>query len=68
MKINNIALFSTLKAAEAQADKMNRESGNEQYVATQVYEDRATGFGVMYLGDRSVYGVGGAYVKGTRWD
>ena len=69
--MNGVKMFDTLDQAEAQANKMNKNSGNawaKQYVATQVYDDGTTGFGVMNLGDRSVYGVKGEYVKGTHWD
>ena len=35
--------------------------------ATQVYDGDATGFGVMRLRDRAVFGVGGALVPGSAW-
>lgn len=72
MKLNGTPMFKTLAAAETQANKMNVDSGTpwaKSYVATQVYDgEGGTGFGVMNLGDRSVYGVKGEYVKGTSWD
>lgn len=72
MKLNNVKMFSTHAQAEAQANKMNENSGTpwaKSYVPTQVYDgEGGTGFGVMNLGDRSVYGVKGEYVKGTSWD
>lgn len=72
MKFNGVKMFETVAAAESQASKMNANSGNpwaKSYVATQVYNDEGeAGFGIMNLGDRSVYGVKGEYVKGSRWD
>lgn len=37
------------------------------HTATQVYDGDATGFGVMRLRDRAVFGVGGALVPGSAW-
>ena len=71
-KLNGTAMFTTLKAAEAQADKMNRDSGNawaKPYTATKTVDDTDRPcFGVMNLGDRSLYGAGGADVKGYSWE
>lgn len=71
-KLNGTTMFTTLTAAETQADRMNRDSGNawaKPYVATKTVDDNDRPcFGVMNLGDRSVYGVGGAYVKGSSWE
>ena len=72
MMLNGTKMFATLKAAETHAEKMNRESGNawaKPYTATQTTDDNDRAcYAVMNLGDRSVYGVGGAYVNGSRWD
>jgi hypothetical protein len=62
MKYRNTPMFPTLAAAELAATRMG--SG---HTATQVYEGDATGYGVMRLRDRAVFGVGGKMVPGSAW-
>lgn len=62
MKYRNTKMLPTLAAAEAAAAKMG-----PGHTATQVYEGDATGYGVMRLRDRAVFGANGAMVPGSAW-
>lgn len=62
MKYLNTKMLPTLAAAEALAAKMG-----PGHASTQVYDGLATGFGVMRLRDRALFGAGGKMVPGTAW-
>ena len=62
MKYRGVTMYSTLAKAEYSA--MMYGPG---HAATQVYEGDATGYGVMRLRDRAVFGANGAMVPGSAW-
>ena len=62
MKYHGTPMFPSLSAAETHARKMG-----DGHTATQVYDGDLSGYGVMRLRDRAVFGVGGALVPGSAW-
>ena len=62
MKYRGVTMYPTLAKAEYSAAMYGAG-----HTATQVYDGDATGFGVMRLRDRAVFGVGGALVPGSAW-
>jgi hypothetical protein len=62
MKYRGVTMYPTLAKAEYSAAMYGAG-----HTATQVYEGDATGYGVMRLRDRAVFGVGGKMVPGSAW-
>ena len=62
MKYRGVTMYQTLAKAEDSAAMYGAG-----HAATQVYDGDLSGYGVMRLRDRAVFGVGGALVPGSAW-
>lgn len=62
MKYRGVTMYATLAKAEYSAAMYGAG-----HTATQVYDGDLSGYGVMRLRDRAVFGVGGALVPGSAW-